>query len=344
MKKIVIVFMCLVLLCMTFTVSAFADEVDPEVESEVEITILNDFSTTVVLPDNAVLVNLEEALVAGRTYYVSWIVRSSVLGSSYVPLGGPRNESMIFDNRYTVFSFCSFGVDCQDQPTTWVNTWSATNFISSYKGPITHSDGSSGYKSFKVNYPSDVLPSDIMIDTYYNAYFTVPSSYSQAVYFTTSASLDNYDGLMYVYYLCDHIYDNSCDVDCNECSTEREITHTYPDDNDHNCSVCAYTNPEPTHVYVDGNNHKCSQCTYTNPEPTHVYDNDKDYTCNYCSYKRPQPRVWENLSGLSAFIIAIVVEFAVAISKNSLLLLAVVGIPFVGFGIGILSRLFNQRV
>lgn len=50
------------------------------------------------------------------------------------------------------------------------------------------------------------------------------------------------------------------------------------------------------------------------------------------------------LSGLSAFVIGITTEMAEAIAGNPLLLLGVAGIPLVGLGVGILSRLFSQRV
>lgn len=52
----------------------------------------------------------------------------------------------------------------------------------------------------------------------------------------------------------------------------------------------------------------------------------------------------EGLTGVSTFVIGITTEMAGAIAETPLLLLGVVGIPVVGLGVGILSRLFSQRV
>lgn len=52
----------------------------------------------------------------------------------------------------------------------------------------------------------------------------------------------------------------------------------------------------------------------------------------------------ESLTGVSTFVIGITTEMAGAIAETPLLLLGVVGIPVVGLGVGILSRLFSQRV
>ena len=68
-----------------------------------------------------------------------------------------------------------------------------------------------------------------------------------------------------------HVYDNSCDVDCNECGGIREITHTpgaewHHNDTEHwrNCTVCGEV--LDTHA--------------------HEYDGYSDCICNVCGYCR----------------------------------------------------------
>lgn len=36
----------------------------------------------------------------------------------------------------------------------------------------------------------------------------------------------------------EHVYDNPCDTQCNECEATRTIQHVYADDADHYCDVC----------------------------------------------------------------------------------------------------------
>ncbi|MBE6739644.1 MAG: hypothetical protein E7565_04930 [Ruminococcaceae bacterium] len=72
----------------------------------------------------------------------------------------------------------------------------------------------------------------------------------------------------------EHIYDNDCDAQCNDCEYVREgVGHIYDNDCDSNCNIC-----------------KTFRLT------SHQYDNDEDYICNECFYERP-PYVIGDISG-----------------------------------------------
>ncbi len=68
-----------------------------------------------------------------------------------------------------------------------------------------------------------------------------------------------------------HIYDNSCDAECNICEYTRPITHSYGPDPSHD---------DKYHWYV------CSVCNVLGTKSDHVYYNACDETCNHCSYVR----------------------------------------------------------
>ena len=72
----------------------------------------------------------------------------------------------------------------------------------------------------------------------------------------------------------EHIYDNDCDAQCNDCEYVREgVGHIYDNDCDSNCNIC-----------------KTFRLT------SHQYDNDEDYICNECFNERP-PYVIGDISG-----------------------------------------------
>ncbi len=88
----------------------------------------------------------------------------------------------------------------------------------------------------------------------------------------------NLTGATWYYNSCigyaEHIYDNDCDEQCNDCEYIRPgVGHIY----DNNCdSVC----------------NKCEKSRLT----SHQYDGDEDYICNECSYERP-PYAIGDISG-----------------------------------------------
>ena len=293
MKKVFAVLMCVVILCMTMCLTAFAAESDAII---IEKEIANG-----------------QSLENGHTYVFEYYPWTEVDGSAKSQVSIVKNDGVevVYFNRYvsavvsTLYSVQASG-----------STMGASNTVicvnKNYKDAWT-----SDCFNFNVSSTSQIVAGKLVVVS-----MTVPDD-GNVYNLSIGDHAEITDLRVYERIVHDkHVYDNTCDTICNECNRERTITHTYLDNNDHNCAVC----------------------NYVNNDPTHVYDNDKDLTCNYCDYNRPQPRVWENLTGLSAFVIAIVVELATAITKSPLMLLAIVGIPCVGLGAGILRRLFSQRV
>ena len=106
--------------------------------------------------------------------------------------------------------------------------------------------------------------------------------------------------------VCEHVYDNDCDVNCNECGTVREIEHAYESEviteatcenvgeMKYTCSVCGdnYDEDIPLadHNYVDGS---CDVCGAEEPniaEYTITFDANKTQRTEYSSSKQ----VWQN--------------------------------------------------
>ena len=92
---------------------------------------------------------------------------------------------------------------------------------------------------------------------------------------------------------CEHIYDNACDADCNECGEAREVEHTYSDDDGDcttalKCEVCSaiITEARAQHTFneADYDDHfhynKCTFCS-CNDEATHVrHTLNDEYKCS----------------------------------------------------------------
>lgn len=68
-----------------------------------------------------------------------------------------------------------------------------------------------------------------------------------------------------------HIYDDSCDKDCNACGRERTVVHSFAGE-----------------WLTDKDNHwrKCKVCGVTEEPSSHAYDNSCDTDCNVCTHKR----------------------------------------------------------
>ena len=64
---------------------------------------------------------------------------------------------------------------------------------------------------------------------------------------------------------CNHVYDNACDVDCNECGEIREVEG---------------------HVYDNVCDADCNECGDVREVEGHVYDNDVDVDCNNCGTQK----------------------------------------------------------
>jgi len=59
----------------------------------------------------------------------------------------------------------------------------------------------------------------------------------------------------------DHLYDNACDVDCNECGATREVgAHVYDNACDTSCNVCGAERAVDDHVYDNACDVDCNVC------------------------------------------------------------------------------------
>ncbi len=96
--------------------------------------------------------------------------------------------------------------------------------------------------------------------------------------------------------VCEHVYDNACDVDCNKCSEVREVpAHVYDNACDANCNECGVVREVPAHVYDNACDADCNVCGAEREVPAHVYDNACDANCNVCDAVREVPaHVYDN--------------------------------------------------
>lgn len=89
-----------------------------------------------------------------------------------------------------------------------------------------------------------------------------------------------------------HVYDNNCDVQCNECNYVRLASHTYDNDCDDTCNLCNFKRTI-THQYNDECDTDCELCGLIR-ETTHKYDNGCDKSCNICNAERETQHVYDN--------------------------------------------------
>lgn len=248
MKRLFLIFVCVFAMMMIFSVNCFAAEID----------------TDDLVPDDAIIVASGDKLLPNHTYYVVWMP----YGDAYVGSGYMCIEAVSVNNNVAASSakFNTFSASTYSSVSAW---YGQNNAI------VNYVDGYDWEQSAFVFPVVDVTK--LEYNKYYTVSMTIPDDGRE--YYLQSYEKDTYQGVVYTYEFCEH-----------------------------------------------------------------VYDNDDDYSCNVCGYNRPRPSVLTGLTGFSTFVIKILTEFAVAITKSPLLLLGVVGIPVTGLGVGILSRLFVQRV
>ena len=94
----------------------------------------------------------------------------------------------------------------------------------------------------------------------------------------------------------DHIYDNACDADCNECKTIRKVSdHVYDNFCDADCNECKTIRKVPNHVYDNDCDADCNECKQIREVSNHIYDNACDTDCNECkAIRKASDHVYDN--------------------------------------------------
>ena len=94
----------------------------------------------------------------------------------------------------------------------------------------------------------------------------------------------------------DHVYDNACDADCNECQVIRKVPdHVYDNYCDVDCNECKAIRQVPNHIYDNACDVDCNECKAIREVPDHVYDSDCDADCNECKAIRQVPNhIYDN--------------------------------------------------
>lgn len=86
---------------------------------------------------------------------------------------------------------------------------------------------------------------------------------------------------------CNHVYDNSCDTDCNICGSKRTAEHIYDTGKITKKATCTEAGEKLL---------TCTVCEATKTEPTpkadHTYDNACDTNCNVCNAERTIEHSW----------------------------------------------------
>ena len=286
MKKLLLMIMCLSMLCMLFSITAFAAESEQEN----------------LVPEGAEVIQNGQILESGKTYYVVWVPYGAYSGGGIQLISAVSSSPSLYYSFYLKVN--AIGKSDYKNITSWYGAHEGSN--SPYI--LTANSGCEWDQSCFV-FP-DVSANQLEYGKYYTVQFTVPDD-SKTYYLRTDvADLSQYSAQVYTYTPCEHIYDNACDSNCNKCNYYRSVEHAYSDDNDHFCIVCYYQNPTPTHMYVANGNHNCSVCGIENSQPTHIYDDDNDLTCNYCSYEREKPNYMEAL--LNNFVLSSAGIFGIA--------------------------------
>lgn len=86
---------------------------------------------------------------------------------------------------------------------------------------------------------------------------------------------------------CEHIYDNACDRECNECHEPREVGEHTDADSDGACDECGSIKfPDCLHAYDNGCDTDCNKCGESREVGGHTYDNACDTDCGECGELR----------------------------------------------------------
>lgn len=225
MKRLLAVFLCVLVLCASFTLTAFADDVTSED----------------LLPDGAIVVQDQEVLINGNTYYVVWTPYLDFEGQTRLRLSAVHQDGVTLSYHHVqVNSFNDEGIS---KITKWYGAEGKDDSIVThmYTGQYGIEDPwDESYFTFP-----DVNASEIQKDTYYTISFTVPNDgKTYTLQYPHENTLSKYPALLYTYSPCSHIYDNDCDANCNTCNAERDnLIHTYDNDNDNTCNLCGFKRP-----------------------------------------------------------------------------------------------------
>ena len=86
--------------------------------------------------------------------------------------------------------------------------------------------------------------------------------------------------------VCDHVFDNACDSECNKCGTSRTVAHSYDNACDAECNLCKAIREVGNHKYDSVCDADCNECG-AKRAVTHTYINACDLDCNVCGHVRP---------------------------------------------------------
>ncbi len=81
-----------------------------------------------------------------------------------------------------------------------------------------------------------------------------------------------------------HTYTNDCDDECNVCAFTREA-HNFTNDCDKDCNICGFIRVPSDHIYDNTCDRACNVCGEER-KITHTYSNDSDKNCDICGQIR----------------------------------------------------------
>jgi hypothetical protein len=100
---------------------------------------------------------------------------------------------------------------------------------------------------------------------------------------------NNNIGAFSVTFICEHSYDDGCDVDCNVCFTTREAPHEFTNGCDDRCDNCGHVRTPEPHKYTNCEDSTCNVCGVGREAGVCVWDGCFDGVCNVCEYERTTP-------------------------------------------------------
>jgi hypothetical protein len=222
MKRLLAVFLCVLVLCASFTLTAFADDT---------ITEEN------LVPVGAIEVNDGEVLLNGNTYYIVWMPYLDYTESKVFSIQAVHQDGMT--SSYYHVSVHYFNDSEFAKVTKWYGRSIDNDCLVGY-----YYDLDDPWDESYFDFP-DIDATEIQKDTYYTISFTVPDDGKTYTLDEPNDSvMSRYPASVYTYSPCSHIYDNDCDANCNTCNAERDnLIHTYDNDNDNICNLCGFKRP-----------------------------------------------------------------------------------------------------